>query len=192
MATPLSTAEDRYLVVYGSVDRVDAGGHVLLTAGQPWSLARGDFRQRMAIPHQAFFHHRSLFERHGLFDERYLISGDYELLLRELPEHDAMFVPDVIVVDMAAGGLSDRPESRKAMLWESYLARRTHGLASWTEGVSLSFMLFRESVRTWLTRRFGPGVADTVAHLYRAVTRRPKPSANHQPPGNEGDLAGPS
>lgn len=173
MAEPLTAAEGKYRIAYGSVNKVDASGHVLSTEVHPWSSVRGEFRKRMAIPHQAVFHHRSLFDRHGHFDERYRIGGDYEILLRELVEHDALFVPDLIVVDMATGGLSERPESRATMLRESHRARRTHGLIRQPD--ALSFTLFRASSRAWLSRAFGPRVADAAAGVYRFAARKRRP-----------------
>jgi glycosyltransferase involved in cell wall biosynthesis len=174
MAGPLVSAQGAYRVAYGGVNRVDGSGHVLSRHGLPWSSVRADFRKYMAIPHQAVFHDRTLFDRHGQFDERYRISGDYELLLRELVEHDALFVPDLIVVDMSAGGLSDRPERRATLLRESQRARRAHGLAGRSEGFWLSLRLIRASFRAWLTRVFGQRVSDWVAGVYLFVVRKPK------------------
>ena len=75
------------------------------------------------------------------FDEQYRISGDYEMLRRELLDHDALFVPDLVAVEMGAGGLSGRPESRAIMEREFYRARRAHGLTRQPE--LLSFGLLR-------------------------------------------------
>jgi glycosyltransferase involved in cell wall biosynthesis len=172
IAGSLRTAEGKYRVAYASIDKVADSGQVLFRWGQPWPSLRGEFRKGMAIPHQAIFHHRSLFERHGRFDEGYRISGDYELLLRELVDHDALSIPAVVVVDMAAGGLADQPANRGLMLRESYRARRTHGLANRAEAVWLSLSLVRARVRESLTNRFGPRIATAVARAYRFVVRK--------------------
>jgi glycosyltransferase involved in cell wall biosynthesis len=175
IAGRLMAAEGSFRVVYGSVNVVDWSGRVLSTVGQPWPVVRSDFLDHMAVPHQAVFHHRSLFERNGRFDERYRISGDYELLLRELVDHDALFVPDLIVADMGSGGLSDRPETSFTLAREFHRARRTHGLTRQSE--LLSPALWRLRSRAWLSQAFGPGVTDSVVGAYRFVARKPR-----QPP----------
>jgi glycosyltransferase involved in cell wall biosynthesis len=169
---PLREAEGDYRVVYASIDKVGDLGQVLMSWGHPWASLREPFRKGMAIPHQAIFHHRSLFERHGGFDERYRLSGDYELLLRELVEHDAVFVPNLVIADMAAGGMADEPANRGLLLRESYRARRAHGLASRTEVLWLSFALLRARATEWLTKWFGPRVARSAARAYRCAVRR--------------------
>jgi hypothetical protein len=172
MVGPLREAEGRYRVVYASIDKVAESGQVLLTWGRPWPSVRDEFRKGMAIPHQAIFHHRTLFERHGSFDDRFRISGDYELLLRELIEHDALFVPDLVVVDMGAGGLADLSANRAVMLRESYRARHAHGLTRRSESLGLSLERLRQHSREWLTRHLGSRVANSVARAYRFALRR--------------------
>lgn len=190
VAGPLRAAEGRYCVAYASVNRVDAFGHVVSTDGRPWMSVRDEFRNRMAIPHQGVFHHRSLFARHGHFDEGYRIGGDYELLLRELADHDALFIPDLVAVDVATGGLSDRPETLIRMLRESHRARWAHGLTRQPD--ALSFTLFRMSCRAWLTRAFGPRVADSAASVYRIVARKPRRPARQDRSQEQSDPGRPS
>ncbi len=160
-------------MVYASVQVVDAAGAVRATVGRPWAEARVDFRDRMSIPHQGTFHHRSLFERHGRFDESYRICGDYELLLRELLEHDARFVPGLVVVVMGSGGISDHPRTAVTMTREFERARHRHGLTRLPP--ALSPRLFRARCRHWLARLAGPRAADSVASLYRALAGSRKP-----------------
>ncbi|HEY5435219.1 MAG TPA: glycosyltransferase family 2 protein, partial [Candidatus Limnocylindrales bacterium] len=88
IAEALVADQLQHRVAYGSVHVIRPDGSVDRVAGFPWDDARrrGFLKGRM-IPHQAAFHHRSLFERHGRFDERFRIAGDFELLLRELVDH---------------------------------------------------------------------------------------------------------
>ncbi len=79
------------------------------------------------IPHPATLHHRSLFDGSGRFDETFRIAGDLEFLLRELLDHDPLFIP-VLMTDMAGGGLSDRPSSTYRVLREVHQALYLHGL----------------------------------------------------------------
>ena len=60
----------------------------------------------MCIPHQGVFHNRQLFEKYGYFDESFQIAGDYELLLRYLKVHDAVFMPNLVITSMRQGGAS--------------------------------------------------------------------------------------
>lgn len=115
-------------VVYGNVAYVNAAGETLRLIGEPWETARRHFRDRMTLPHQGVFHHRSLFERHGLFDESFRMTGDYELLLRELRTGDALYVQDIIVAGYQHGGGSSVPENALKVLLEYRKAQRLNGL----------------------------------------------------------------
>jgi len=177
MVEHLTAAEGNVRVVYGSVNVVDESGAVLTTIGQAWPSVRAVFRDHMAIPHQGVFHHRSLFDDHGHFDEGYRICGDYEFLLRELVEHDASFVPELVVVCMGSGGLSSRPDSLPTVVRELDRARRAHGLTRRPE--LLSGRLWRALSRVWLTRALGPKAAETAARGYRFFARKPRQPARY-------------
>ncbi len=94
-------------VVYGQAARVNRNGHILKLIGKPWEKIRWLMPHGMPLPHTGLMHHRSLFEKHGLFDETFQIAGDYDLLLRELKNGDALYVRDLIVAGWQAGGISD-------------------------------------------------------------------------------------
>jgi len=168
----LSGVPDDCRVAYGSVDVVDDRGEVLATVGRPWSEACEDFRDHMAIPHQATFHRRSLFEIHGKFDEAFRICGDYELLLRELSDGAPFFIPGLVPVTMGSGGVSDNPANVVRMTREFARARHMHGLTRVPP--ALSFRVFRARCRGWLTRALGPRAADSVANVYRLVAGKPR------------------
>jgi glycosyltransferase involved in cell wall biosynthesis len=94
-------------VVYGQAARVDKNGRILKLIGAPWWKIRWLMPHGMPLPHPGLMHHHSLFEEHGLFDETFQIAGDYDLLLRELKNGDALYVRDLIVAGWQAGGISD-------------------------------------------------------------------------------------
>lgn len=100
----LTSLFPRYRVVYGKVALIDRNGAVLFRAGKPWSRRR--FSQIVSVPHQGVFHHRSLFEVHGIFDPTYKIAGDYEFLLREASTRDFYFLPRLTIAGMRLGGVS--------------------------------------------------------------------------------------
>jgi glycosyltransferase involved in cell wall biosynthesis len=172
VAETLSGLPDDCRVAYARVDVVDDRGAVLATVGRPWEEASEEFRDHMAIPHQATFHRRSLFEVHGRFDEEFRICGDYELLLREVSSRAPHFIPDLVPVSMGAGGVSDHPSSLVRMSREFARARYVHGLSQVPP--ALSFSVFRARCRGWITRILGPRVADSVANGYRLIAGKPR------------------
>ena len=172
VAEALSDVPDDCRVAYASVDVVDDDGAVLSTVGRPWGETSEDFRHRMAIPHQATFHRRSLFEVRGKFDEAFRICGDYELLLRELSEGAPRFITGLVPVAMGAGGVSDDPANVVRMTREFARARHMHGLTRVPP--AFSFCVFRARCRAWLTRALGPRAADSVANVYRLIAGKPR------------------
>jgi glycosyltransferase involved in cell wall biosynthesis len=184
IARVLARDEERHLVAYGYLNKVRMDGAVVRSTVGPWTPAqRRRFLRGVMIPHPATFHHRKLFERHGRFDERFRIAGDYEFLLRELLEHDPLFMPE-LVVEMAGGGMSDRRSNVYRMQREVYVARYMHGLERtppWR-----SFRLLRKLLRVWIARHLGPRAAKQIGHTYRSISqpRRqdgPGPGPHGQP-----------
>lgn len=98
--------------------RVRYGARII---GQPWRWSR--FRRYMTVAHVASLHRRSLFDRIGLFDESFAITGDYELLLRAGPTLQTAFMSDV-TVDMGVGGISSGQSDR--VFHEASRAKRLH------------------------------------------------------------------
>lgn len=145
----LSSAYPQYRVVYGQVMYVNRKGEALIPLNEPWPKFRKHFLQGHMISHQSVFHHKSLFEEHGLFNESFRVAGDYEFLLRELAHRDALFVPDLIIAGYQHGGGSSVPENwmrvlqerRRAyalnnvrpprLLWYSFAARTMLRAALW-------------------------------------------------------------
>jgi glycosyltransferase involved in cell wall biosynthesis len=169
VAAHLAADDGEHLVAYGYLDKVRTDGRVVRSTIGPWNDHRRKwFRRGVMIPHPATFHHRALFERHGRFDESFRIAGDYELLLREMLEHDPLFM-DEVVVEMAGGGISDRPENVYAIEREVYRARYMHGLVKappWRSGP-----LYRRLGRVWIGRHFGQGAAERARTTYRSARK---------------------
>ncbi|OEU60023.1 MAG: hypothetical protein BBJ57_11140 [Desulfobacterales bacterium PC51MH44] len=96
-------------MVYGQVAMVTEDDEINYIEGMPW-----EYIWRNAIvdgictfAHQGMFHHRSLFELYGRFDESFKIIGDYELLIRAFKDGgDAYFINGLIVAGMQTGGIS--------------------------------------------------------------------------------------
>jgi glycosyltransferase involved in cell wall biosynthesis len=96
-------------MVYGQVARVTEEDEISCVDGYSW-----EYTWRSIIidgictfTHQGMFHHRSLFELYGKFDESFQIAGDYELLIRAFKEGgDAYFINGLIVAGMQTGGIT--------------------------------------------------------------------------------------
>lgn len=84
------------------------------------------FRYGWTIPHPTFFVRRTVYEKYGLFDPDFRISGDYEFELRVLYKHQisCKYIPEVLVKmrnhGNSGGTLENRfmaqKEDRKAWL----------------------------------------------------------------------------
>lgn len=96
-------------MVYGQVARVTEDDEICCLDGDSWEYTwRGIIIDGIgSFAHQGMFHHRSLFELYGKFDESFKIAGDYELLIRAFKEGgDAIFVNGLIVTGMQTGGIT--------------------------------------------------------------------------------------
>ncbi len=128
MAAKLAIIPSDISVAYGQIMLLNNNGENLYAIGEPWVEVKERFKQVMSIPHPGLMHRRSLFEQNGIFDESFRISGDYELLLRELKTADAVFIPDIIIIGMRQGGLSSSPSNSIETLFEARRAQKIHGL----------------------------------------------------------------
>jgi len=115
-------------LVYGQVAKIDAQGNIIKIIGKPWQKIRWLMPHGMPLhlPHPGMMHHRSLFECHGLFDETFMIAGDYEFLLRELKDGSALFVEGLRTVCSQIGGIAD--VSRLKTNMETARAIKKNGL----------------------------------------------------------------
>ena len=81
-------------------------------------------------PHPTFFVRREVYERFGLFDAGFNISGDYELMLRFLFRFgvSSAYLPEVIVRMRAGGNSNDGLRTRIKANKEDRLAWEMNGL----------------------------------------------------------------
>lgn len=167
MAPHLSRAIPAARVVYGQVALVNESGMVLGSFGGPWPELRHVFLAGGVLNiHQATFHHRSLFEVRGTFDESFRIAGDYDLLLRELRDGRAVFVP-CLVAGMQHGGVSSNPATKVTAIREVMRAMQRNGVTP-PFGVRLAWM--RGMIHAMLYRLVGERVSGSLADGYRRLT----------------------
>lgn len=171
MAPHLERAQPEHRVVYAQANFVTAAGEALETIGVPWPGFRRRFLQGFMIPHQATFHHRSLFEAHGPFDETFRMGGDYEMLLRELPGRAPLFVPGVIVAGYQFGGGSSAPHNALQVLQVVRRAQRRNGIG-WP-GLLWYAAAARAVLRLTLWKLLGERVAKRLLDWGRALLGKP-------------------
>ena len=104
--------------VSGKLCIVDNQENVVRSVGREWNFRKmGSF---MRVGHPCALHHRSLFERHGFFDESYKIAGDYAFLLRVGRNIRANFLQKNVVCMRNTGLSNAKPalvfnEGRRAL-----------------------------------------------------------------------------
>jgi len=128
MALKLSNMSHITKIVYACVMGVDVSGKHLGIWSSDWNHKKFVYGE-MYFSHQGVFHHKTLFTEYGIFDESYRLSMDYELMLRYLVNHDAIFVPGVIVAGMQSGGMSNTPSNAIRTLQEFSRARRKNNIS---------------------------------------------------------------
>lgn len=146
MAGQLALVPSEIRVVYGQIMLLDDQGRELEAIGKPWQQVRARFKELMCLPHPAVMHRKDLFTQHGNFDANFRIAGDYDLLLRELNQNDALFLPDLIVTGMRQGGISSNPGNNLKALREVRSAQLKNGLHkpgwAWRVAMARSFVSF--------------------------------------------------
>ncbi len=170
MAAMLDSAYPAYRVVYGKVALVNQAGEGIYFPGEAWERVRNRFRSVMCLPHTALFHHRDLFRVHGEFDTSFRISGDYEFLLRELKDREAMFV-DIVIAGMSLGGISSNPATSERMLFEMRRATRENGRIF--PGIPWLLAAVRHMLRRVLWRLLGERGARHLLDMGRRLMGKP-------------------
>lgn len=163
MVLKLETLPADIRVAYGQIMLMSDKGKSPRPIGESWSLLKESFKQNMCIPHVGTMHRRSLFERHGNFDESFQIAGDYEFLLRELKTADAVFIPDIVTVGQRLGGISTVTENRFLTLQEVWRAQRLNGQL--LPKAFLRKELLREFCRLSLCMIFGDQLGVKILNL---------------------------
>jgi GT2 family glycosyltransferase len=171
MAAQLAEVPDNVGLVYGKLVRETPDGQPIETLGDDWAHCRGKLAVRMLIPHGAAFHRRSLFEAYGLFDEQFLIAGDYEFTLRALKDLEGVFVEDIVVIAQQCDGISSRPETTFKRNAEMARARRLNGMRAYP---LQALPVVTENILYGAMHRFlGERMVTLVRNIYRKMTGRP-------------------
>jgi glycosyltransferase involved in cell wall biosynthesis len=124
------------------------------------------FQQVNTLPHQGVFHRREVWQRHGLFDTRFVLAADYEFLLRLVSRGERVAIAASLPpVRMAAGGISKQDPLR--VLREFRLAQSLHGVTGlrWRWWAAL----LRTMIRRTLASVFGPVRSRSLVSLIPSV-----------------------
>lgn len=139
-------------IIYGALNLVKDSGEILNIIETPSDVARNKLSYQMSVPHQSQFSKLSVIKLIGGFKIGYEISGDYEMTLRLLRDHDFYFINNLIVASMRVGGISSNPASSMKVLNEDRRAQLENGLP-----MSIPFVLacIRVYIRLSLWKLFG-------------------------------------
>jgi glycosyltransferase len=135
---------------------------------RPW--VPQDFRScRYNLPHQAVFHHRSLFNEYGSFDASLRIVADFDFLLRHLMTAEPLHVPRLVVAKMRVGGASTATLQAPIGVREQIRLYQRH-----VGGISavLTGALFKAWIKIALYHIGGDGLVFQVGRAYRSLTLR--------------------
>lgn len=169
----LANAYPRYRVVYGNVLSITECGSPIEIITSAWS--RKKFVSRgMYFSHQGVFHHVALFVNGG-YNEQYHIAADYELLLRELKDKDALYLPAITVAAMQIGGMSTADDSGRLKFLEFGRAQQAHGFEiRW----SLRLAVVRSRFQSLVYRTFGQRVARLIVNSTRMLMGKQRKWSN--------------
>jgi glycosyltransferase len=101
-------------VVYGDLEYVSKKNiNNVVRYWKSGLIKRQKFLTGWMPPHPTMFIRKSLFEKYGLYNENYKISGDYDLILRFLfgKNLKCIYIPEVLI-KMRIGGMSNNSISR--------------------------------------------------------------------------------
>ncbi|RZL69654.1 MAG: glycosyltransferase, partial [Pedobacter sp.] len=127
---------------------IDTNGKLIRTTGFRWEWPL--FLKYMTIAHPGALHSTRLFKKYGIFDIKYKICGDYELLLRAKDKLVTAFF-DEVTVKMSEGGASD---SIKAIN-EYYRVTTTTGGLSKFKGSGFWLLTLTKYITKKFLRKLG-------------------------------------
>lgn len=160
-------------LVYGKVRYVHANGTTAFLDGKPWEQTKALLETKMCMPHVGALHHRSIFDDGFTFDDRYRISGDYDLVRREALRNGAHFVDQIHVI-AGMGGISTSPQNQhRHMIEEGQILKAQTGRRPLIWHVRYAKIL----LRTVIFELGGPQGLATYDQLKQMRFRKRQPKA---------------
>ncbi|WP_019867375.1 glycosyltransferase family 2 protein [Methylovulum miyakonense] len=109
--------------VYGDLTYIDKNDPTrIIRYWQSGGFSLNKLRHGWMPPHPTFFVKRDVYERYGLFDTRFKIAADYDLILRFLGKQQISthYIPSILI-KMRVGGASNKN-------WKNILRKSTEDL----------------------------------------------------------------
>jgi glycosyltransferase involved in cell wall biosynthesis len=125
----LSESKEQFEFISAKMRIIDENKQTVRTLGNAWAWEKS--RKIFNIAHPGSLHSASLFKKIGIFDSKYKICGDYDLLLRSGKHFKTGFM-DKVILEMSLGGLSD---SSKVLFESNRVIRNTGGVNFFQAGL---------------------------------------------------------
>ena len=160
--------------VYGKtflVDRYHPTNIIEYLGDKDYSEYKKNIKNFMEFSHTCLFHHRSLFDEHGYFCESYIISGDYEFILRELSDiNKSARKMDIPTVFMSSGGISTSSRKRILSFIECIKARRANSIY----GINIQLLLLgiKTLIIFLIDTIFDKTATLRIANIYRSLLNK--------------------
>lgn len=146
-------------IVYGKCSVFDqVTSNIICTHGTSWKRAKKSFYRGLCVPHPGTFHRSTIFKNCGIFNTNYQIAADYDMQLRALKNHDAVFI-DQFIVMAQSGGCSNNPQN------SLIVAKEIRDILTDNNCVSI-FYLFQYYMFLLSSHLF-PELSQRLATLYR-------------------------
>jgi glycosyltransferase involved in cell wall biosynthesis len=158
-------------LVYGQVAFVTDQGDVLQVVG---SLSKGQKQLKwvkkeiLATP--GLFFLKSLFDKHGKFDETFKIAGDLDFVLRVKTEFNLRCLDEVIVSGFECSGLSTKPKYKYLTFIETTNAFKKNGIA--LNRMVWIWTFFKTILHACFFKLLGASKTAYIVDLYRIITGR--------------------
>jgi glycosyltransferase involved in cell wall biosynthesis len=114
--------------VYGDLAYIDPKTNRVTRFWTAGRYVPGSFSWGWVPPHPTFFCRTAAYKKLGVFDERYRISSDFDLMFRFIEEHHISvgYLPHAMVL-MPRGGAANTWRGMFRGNWETILSLRRHG-----------------------------------------------------------------
>ena len=126
--------------VYADLDYVDdKDSSVIYRRWRTGRFRRSKFLFGWTIPHPTLFFRKEVYEKYGLYDTDYHLSGDYEYILRTLFKHrlETAYLPKVAVKMQKGGAGNGSMKKRSLAHKEDYDAWKSNDLSPYFFTVTL-------------------------------------------------------
>lgn len=125
-------ADDQPELVFGALRYINRQTGRTVRTWKPRLPTRFDLGLGWMPPHPTVFVHRNVYERFGLFDTDFRISGDYDWLLRVFSKGIRAACLDSFVTLMATGGASNRSAAAiQRKMFEDIRAIQSNSVGFW-------------------------------------------------------------